>query len=487
MAVEEFNAQIERAAVWLKSEDSKRSERSAQRLADGKKIALSAEEKKSLAIEEKERKDKVKALTKMLVGLAEIGDLEALKRTVAAGGNITLAWDRQMTPIMAAAGNGHEAVALWILEQNPKFNHMGSIYRNAASYCLKNDSLTILKAVALKAPELFKATRSHDYRSDKKEGIIALALRGYHAPKCSRWLIENATNLELNLSEGKIDDALPLNSAIASKDWDTALWHLNRLVPQWTLRLNTPSKVQLENGRGNRAPYLNLFNTLFSRDDADGLLFLLQNATPFMERTGSYLRRDVGLAYSNRLLPHSYNSVLSAQDIEFEKRINQGGMEIPTAFLAAMANAPECLELLLSLDVYKNPVSQCQMNEKKWIWEEGCFCACHPETFSLLKNAGFDFEKTAHNGKNYLHMQLSTLTPTQKLIEKLGKEMSGLSDLKDDSGQTPFEQARAERSYASAKINKWEALFQKSALRDCSARGSRKKAVREAVKNARRL
>lgn len=434
--------------------------------ARAKRAEASQDEDASLSKEERAAKKSQKtqldkSLTRMLVTLAELGDLEGLKRAVAAGGSLERALDRSRTPLEAALSANQIPVAHWLLDQAElNFNQRRA---GAMELCSAHDAVDVLERLWERFPEV-GAYQCAQIRA-----------RAYHvktAPKMALWMDKQAA--KLRRAEPAPESWSALWGALSAKDWDSAKAHLSAAAAR---RAQGKPAAKHEYSRHGWTPCLQAFLTdLFSADDAEALLFVLREEPNLMLEAAS-------VDAATRPHPNfsSWARAMGPQVQERMKAYSRGELRVPLATIAGAFNARDCLEVLLKIDAFKAPLLKSQEEPQKYLWEETLFSTSAPEIYAALSQAGFDFKKQMDDGNNFLHAAFLSDHLAKAFLERLGRDLSDLIDQKNDAGLTPKGNLAKWRSYQAGRGEKAEAIFQKAAIKSVSKQGSRKKEVRAAA------
>lgn len=421
--------------------------------------ALSKEEKSALRAQKNQLE---KSLTRMLVTLAELGDIEGLKRAVAAGGSLERALDRSRTPLEAALCANQIETAHWLLDQ--KQLHFGPRRSGAMGACAHHDALDVLERLWERFPEV------------GARQIVELRSEAYHrstAPRMALWLDKKAAALKVK--EEAPESWLALGGALAARDMETAKIHLDNAAAR--LKSGKPA-AQRSYSRYGWTPCLSAFLTsIFASDNAQALLFVAREQPELMASCA-----EVGVLIEPR--PEFGNWTRNGKGDSMVERSNaysKGELKIPLAALAARHNARDCLDAMLSIEVFKQPLLRSQAEPEKYLWEEVFFATGAPEIYASLKKAGFDFNARMSDGGNFLHAAFCADHMAKVFLERVGRDLSELIDQKNNDGMTPKQAFVQRRSYYAAKASKAEAILQKAGIKSVSKAGSRKKEVRAAA------
>lgn len=430
------------------------------------KLALTEEEKKAEKSKKAAEAQMRKALNRMVITFAELGDIEGIKKCCDKGATLEKARDRGMSVLGAAASTGQKEVALWLLDQpgiNPAQHNNSSVLNDL----IRKDQVEVLKKLFEKFPEM-----SSSYNMD---GCLSNVGR-YRAPQCFEYLMGQYPDA-LKKKASSYYNSEPLTGALIHHSDNKSLceFHFNFL------------KNRAE--KDFELLFNNVISNLISEDCAEGLIFLLKKEPERLMKMATLTSQAYGPL---RHVEYNFQSLNSQAQSNFFKdpssRFNQfknGKLAMP--FLAALAKqgARNCFQVLSGLKVFSEPLKTAFENKETMYWEGIYACAHNLDSYNWIKKTGFDFTNPMPDGGNYFHLSLMSQNHTKGLWEKLGQDLSELMDRKDGFEEAPFQLVVKNNCWFRSDTEKLRAIAEKHALKKISKTPFKRKPKEEPVKRNR--
>lgn len=432
------------------------------------------EEKKAAVAKAKEVS---KSMTKVLIPLASMGSREMIEKALGKGAKLDQAYEKGMTPAVAAIMAGHIDLAKWLVEHP---NHAWVEKR-----LRKQKGFTELSAaVWVDSPELceFLTTRNPgliDISSPLTYGDVSLVDLAYHqSPRAAAWLVKNHKDKFVdNLSLQKKKPAgyyyswysrsAALVKALSQGDEESA----NAMFEHSRTLLESELKM----GVAEQSLLLDWINECIKHDEPKALAWIMNKS----ERAARSMLMGVK---GCGVQVNEYTAMDGAIMPAFVKRLKSYGgawgrdaVSLPLALAAANGGAQDCLDMLLQIEAFRDQVSHAQKEGSNWLWESVFACVNDPSIVKSLQNVGFDFCKSTDDGMNYASMAIKFDIATVKCLEMIGREMSELLAPRALDNKTPFDLA-AMAKYPNPRLSKMQAICDKVAIRSSA---SRSKATRE--------
>ena len=477
LSSQDFNAQLSQAMqAWEQSVERRLQAREARLKARGQE----PQDPEKAKQERKERQAMAKAMTKVLVPLAEIGAKEAIEKAIAQGGSLKGAIVDGRNPAMAAIDGGHKELALWIC-RHPDHQWRwegpsGRAGRTELSSAINVDDPQLCEELCQMRPSLLEESNhgQKGYVPWGQRSLMSHAMSNF--PKAAAWLAQKRPDLAKAWEKSAGAGSGALMAALSQGDTDSAA----KLWPWVKNAVEARGKISSSQGAGKNHMVYGLLKAVLEADNPKALGWLLAQSPAIAAKLLNGAMLDAALDGGismwtiSRQPDHPWAKGLLDEIKAAESSPGNLGL------WAAREGALDCFEFLMSIPAFKDQFSKVQHEGKAWIFAMAE--ARDPAMVEAMERGGFDFSLEAAPGWGAAALMLSSYKgPTQKWLEMVGREKSSWLAPSKASGLRAFELVRS-LSHHDGNLGKWEAVCEKAAMKSSAGRLSQTKQATQARK-----